>query len=173
VTVAGKIDMNLQRNGVARATARATRVAMLAALAWTGAMAHGGMPHDATAGTGMRHDTTAGNGMRHDATDAAMKPAADGMRADTVTAGGSAEVAVANFAFGPAVLTVTPGTRVTWTNRDTSPHTVTSRDGRFTSSEGMDTGDAFSFVFDQPGTYEYFCSLHPMMVGKVIVKAAG
>ncbi|HKT31512.1 MAG TPA: cupredoxin family copper-binding protein [Gammaproteobacteria bacterium] len=79
-------------------------------------------------------------------------------------------VSISNFSFQPAVLTVKVGTRVTWTNHDTTPHTVTSSDKRFTSSGGLDTGDQHSVVFETPGTYEYFCSLHPMMTGKVIVQ---
>jgi plastocyanin len=66
---------------------------------------------------------------------------------------------------------VTVGTKVTWTNHDSTPHTVTSADKRFDSSSGLDTNDQYSYVFDKPGTYEYFCSLHPMMVGKVVVSA--
>lgn len=82
------------------------------------------------------------------------------------------EISIGNFSFHPAVLTVKAGTKVTWTNHDNTPHTVTSSDKRFTSSGGLDTGDQYSFVFGNPGTYEYFCSLHPMMVGKVIVQPA-
>ena len=95
-----------------------------------------------------------------------------GARALVAVAGGP-EVNVTNFQFQPAVLTVRAGTRVTWINRDTTPHTVTSRDARFTSSAGMDTDDRHAVVFDRPGTYEYFCSLHPMMVGKVVVEPGG
>ncbi|MBU6422051.1 MAG: cupredoxin family copper-binding protein [Gammaproteobacteria bacterium] len=82
----------------------------------------------------------------------------------------AATVSISNFSFQPAVLTLKAGARVTWTNHDTTPHTVTSSDKRFTSSGGLDTGDQYSIVFDKPGAYEYFCSLHPMMVGKVIVQ---
>lgn len=81
-------------------------------------------------------------------------------------------VSISNFSFHPAVLTVKTGARVTWTNHDTTPHTVTSSDKRFNSSGGLDTGDQYSIVFDKPGTYAYFCSLHPMMVGKIIVQPA-
>ena len=80
-------------------------------------------------------------------------------------------VSISNFSFQPAVLEVTAGTKVTWTNHDSTPHTVTSTDKRFDSSSGLDTNDQYSYVFDKPGTYEYFCSLHPMMVGKVVVSA--
>lgn len=82
------------------------------------------------------------------------------------------EVSISNFTFQPALLVVKVGTKVTWTNRDSTPHTVTSSDKRFVSSSGLDTNDQYSYVFDRPGTYEYFCSLHPMMVGKVVVQSA-
>ena len=86
-------------------------------------------------------------------------------------AAASPEVTISNFSFQPPLLTVKVGTRVTWTNRDTTPHTVTSTDKRFESSSGMDTNDRYSYVFGKAGTYEYFCSLHPMMVGKIVVSA--
>jgi len=80
-----------------------------------------------------------------------------------------AEVKIDNFSFGPAALTVTVGTAVTWTNRDDIPHTVVSRDAVF-KSKVLDTDDKFSFKFDKAGTYPYFCSIHPKMTGKVIVQ---
>jgi plastocyanin len=80
-----------------------------------------------------------------------------------------AAVKIANFTFGPKELTVRPGTTVTWTNADDTPHTVTAVDGAF-RSKALDTGDSFAFTFARPGAYAYFCSLHPMMTGKVIVK---
>lgn len=78
------------------------------------------------------------------------------------------EVKIDNFSFGPATITVARGTTVTWTNRDDIPHTVVS-DGAF-KSKAMDTEDKFSYTFAKPGTYSYFCSLHPKMTGKVVVK---
>jgi plastocyanin len=74
------------------------------------------------------------------------------------------------FAFTPQVLTVTPGTIVTWTDADEDPHTVTANDKSFHSA-ALDTDDKFSFTFTKPGEYPYFCSLHPHMTGKIIVKA--
>src|SRR5574340_1001381 len=94
--------------------------------------------------------------------------------ADAPTPAGTAvisRVSISNFSFQPAVLTVKAGTRVTWANHDSTPHTVTSSDKRFSSSGGLDTNDQYSVLFDEPGTYEYFCSLHPMMTGKVIVRS--
>lgn len=78
-------------------------------------------------------------------------------------------VKIDNFSFGPQEITVPSGTKVTWTNRDDIPHTVTSTNDLF-KSKALDTDDQFSFTFDKPGTYEYFCSIHPKMTGKVIVK---
>jgi plastocyanin len=83
-----------------------------------------------------------------------------------------APVKIDNFTFLPETLTVAPGTTVTWTNDDDIPHTVMAKDKAF-RSKALDTGDKFSFTFETPGEYVYFCSLHPHMVGKVIVKAAG
>lgn len=80
-------------------------------------------------------------------------------------------VAIDNFAFDPPTLTVAPGTKVVWVNKDEEPHTVTSvnKDVPFKSA-GLDTDDSFSFTFTKPGTYKYFCSVHPHMVGTIVVK---
>jgi plastocyanin len=81
----------------------------------------------------------------------------------------SAEVKVDNFSFGPATLTVTVGTTVTWTNRDDIPHTIVSTDKVF-KSKVLDTDEKFSFTFSKAGTYPYFCSIHPKMTGSVVVQ---
>jgi plastocyanin len=82
-----------------------------------------------------------------------------------------AAVTIDNFTFSPSALTVQPGARVIWTNRDDIPHTVTSADDpRVMKSAPMDTGDTFAFTFTRPGKYHYFCSLHPHMEGSVIVE---
>lgn len=81
----------------------------------------------------------------------------------------SKEVKIDNFSFSPADLTVPAGTTVTWTNRDDIPHTVRSTDDVF-KSKVLDTDEKFSFTFSKPGTYAYFCSIHPKMTGKVIVQ---
>jgi plastocyanin len=80
-----------------------------------------------------------------------------------------AAVTIDNFNFSPMTLTVAAGTTVTWTNHDDIPHTVRAVDGSF-HSKAMDTDDSYSFTFAKPGVYSYFCSVHPKMVGKVIVK---
>lgn len=81
----------------------------------------------------------------------------------------SVMVKIDNFNFTPPVMTVSTGTKVTWVNKDDVPHTVTSDDKLF-GSRAMDTDDKFSFTFQAPGTYPYYCSVHPKMTGKVIVK---
>ena len=79
------------------------------------------------------------------------------------------EVVIDNFSFQPALLTVKAGTKVTWTNHDDEPHTATDDDKRF-NSKTLDTNDQFSFTFTEPGTYNYFCALHPKMRGQILVK---
>jgi plastocyanin len=81
------------------------------------------------------------------------------------------EVKIDNFSFGPVTLTVPVGTAVTWTNRDDIPHTIVSTDDpKAFKSKVLDTDEKFSFTFSKPGTYLYFCSIHPKMTGKVIVR---
>jgi amicyanin len=80
-------------------------------------------------------------------------------------------VTIANFVFEPKELSVTVGTMVTWVNADDVPHTVTScASPPVFGSQALDTNDTFSFVFKTAGTYDYFCKLHPTMIGKVVVK---
>ena len=79
------------------------------------------------------------------------------------------QVVIENFSFAPATLTVTTGTKVTWINRDDVPHTVNENEKRFKSGT-MDTDDQFSYIFSSPGTFSYFCALHPKMSGQIIVK---
>ena len=79
------------------------------------------------------------------------------------------EVKIDNFVFGPETITVPVGATVTWTNKDDIPHTTVSTDGVF-KSKVMDTEDKFSYTFDKPGTYSYYCTIHPKMTGKVVVQ---
>ena len=78
-------------------------------------------------------------------------------------------VAIHNMHFEPAMLTVDVGTTITWVNGDGSPHTVTDK-GKVFRSAALDTEDRFSYTFAAPGEFTYFCTLHPMMVGKIVVK---
>jgi len=79
------------------------------------------------------------------------------------------KVGIDNFNFSPKSLSVSVGTTVTWTNHDDVPHTVTSRDKTF-SSQAIDTDGTFSFIFAKPGTYAYFCAIHPIMTAEIVVK---
>jgi len=79
------------------------------------------------------------------------------------------QVKIDNFSFTPQTLTVTAGTTVTWTNSDDVPHNVVSTDKVF-KSKTMDTDEKFSYTFTKPGTYGYFCSIHPKMTATVVVK---
>ena len=78
-------------------------------------------------------------------------------------------ITIDNFSFTPKEITVSKGTTVTWINHDDVPHTVVSPDKKF-KSRALDTDEKFSFTFSDPGVYGYFCSVHPVMTGKVIVK---
>ncbi len=86
------------------------------------------------------------------------------------TAKGGAKVSIANFAFTPGEITIAPGETITWTNDDGAPHGLEYHDG----AKGVDPllpGSSFSRRFDRPGAYEYNCSVHPYMTGRVVVRA--
>jgi plastocyanin len=80
------------------------------------------------------------------------------------------EVTIDNFVFNPQTITVKAGDTVTWVNHDDIPHTTTSKTGGF-RSKALDTDDKFSFTFTTPGSFAYFCALHPHMTGSIVVEA--
>jgi plastocyanin len=80
------------------------------------------------------------------------------------------EIGIDNFQFTPAVLTVKAGTKVSWINNDDVPHLIVNTQNKFKQSGVLDTDQRFSTTLTKPGTYDYFCSLHPKMQGKVVVK---
>jgi 3',5'-cyclic-AMP phosphodiesterase len=82
---------------------------------------------------------------------------------------GANEIGIANFRFSPSPLTVRAGTRVTWINNDDVPHLIVSKQGRFTSPV-LDSDQRFGTTLNGAGTYDYFCSLHPQMQGRVVVE---
>jgi plastocyanin len=90
--------------------------------------------------------------------------------ADTAAQAGA--VSIDNFTFGPQTLTVKAGTTVTWTNKDDIPHGIASANNGFAKSKALDTDDSYSITFTTPGTYQYFCYIHPHMTGTVVVQAA-
>ena len=91
---------------------------------------------------------------------APARPAATAVATDAVS--------IRNFAFSPSVVTVPVGTTVTWTNADVEQHTVTARDRSF-NSDAVASDKSFAFTFDKAGSFDYFCQIHPQMVGLVVV----
>jgi plastocyanin len=80
-------------------------------------------------------------------------------------------IAIGNFTFSPANIEVPVGTQVTWSNEDDVPHKIVGTDGGpVTQSPPLDTDQKYTTVFARPGTYRYFCSLHPHMTGTVVVR---
>ena len=79
-------------------------------------------------------------------------------------------IEIKDFSFQPKLVTVPVGAKVVWVNKDEEPHTVVSTDKTFLS-RALDTDDTFAFTFNMPGTYEYFCSVHPRMTAKIVVTA--
>jgi len=90
---------------------------------------------------------------------AATQPAQTGTEAGTVT--------ISNFAFNPATLTIKQGTKVTWTNQDSAAHKIKS--ATFNSGD-INQGEKFEFTFDSKGSFDYSCSIHPSMTGKIVVE---
>ena len=80
------------------------------------------------------------------------------------------EIGIDNFEFTPKVLTVKAGTKITWINKDDVPHLIVNTQNRFHASPVLDTDQRYSAMLTKPGTYDYFCSLHPKMQGKVVVQ---
>ncbi len=89
----------------------------------------------------------------------------------TPTAAADMQIDIQGFAFNPDTLTIPAGTKVTWTNKDSATHTVTSDTGAF-SSNNLPNGASFSFTFNQAGTFAYHCAIHPRMVAAITVTAA-
>ena len=81
-------------------------------------------------------------------------------------------VSIDNFTFTPQSLTVKAGTTVTWTNKDDIPHGIAATNNAFKRSPALDTDDSYSFTFTTPGSYQYFCYIHPHMTGTIVVEAA-
>lgn len=101
------------------------------------------------------------------ATSVSIVSAADAPQA--VAARNAATVTIDNFTFGPKALTVKAGTTVTWVNGDDIPHSIVDKTRKVFRSKVLDTDDSFSFTFMEPGTYDYFCGLHPHMTAQIIV----
>jgi plastocyanin len=81
-------------------------------------------------------------------------------------------ISIDNFTFNPATVTVKAGATVTWTNKDDIPHGIAATGNTFARSKAMDTDGTYSFTFTTPGTYKYFCYMHPQMTGTIVVEAS-
>ena len=97
--------------------------------------------------------------------------ASAGEMANTGSASASeTKIEIKDFAFNPQTITVKSGEKITWINRDEEPHTVVSVEKQFKKSSALDTDQQFTITAGAPGTYTYFCSVHPKMTGAIIVK---
>jgi plastocyanin len=96
---------------------------------------------------------------------------AAGPAKDSSSAGGSeSRIEIKDFSFNPQTITVKSGERITWVNKDEEPHTVVSVQKQFKKSSALDTDQEFTVTAGAPGTYTYFCSVHPKMTGTIIVQ---
>ena len=129
----------------------------------------------------MLPSNTLSNTLRSALVAAALGAATAGMTAAVILPGwaqsapqaSTGAISIDNFTFTPQTLTVKAGTKVTWTNRDDIPHGIASDDNAFTKSKALDTDDSYSFTFATPGTYKYFCYVHPHMTGTIVVEPNG
>jgi plastocyanin len=92
------------------------------------------------------------------------------MKNDASTSNKQNRIEIKDFAFNPQTITVKSGEKVTWINRDEEPHTIVSVEKQFKKSTALDTDQEFTITAGAPGTYSYFCSVHPKMTGIIIVE---
>ena len=92
------------------------------------------------------------------------------MKNDDNTSSKQNRIEIKDFAFNPQTITVKSGEKVTWINRDEEPHTIVSVGKQFKKSTALDTDQEFTITTGAPGTYEYFCSVHPKMTGTIVVE---
>jgi plastocyanin len=83
---------------------------------------------------------------------------------------GQNKIEIKDFAFNPQTITVKSGEKITWINRDEEPHTVVSVEKQFKKSSALDTDQEFTITAGAPGTYTYYCSVHPKMTGTIVVE---
>jgi len=92
------------------------------------------------------------------------------MKNDASSSNKQNRIEIKDFAFNPQTITVKSGEKVTWINRDEEPHTIVSVERQFKKSTALDTDQEFTITAGAPGTYSYFCSVHPKMTGIIIVE---
>ena len=126
----------------------------------------GGAVYGLTAGKKNKNDTTTQN----TGSSNTSQTQTNQNTAATNTPASNSSVSIENFAFSPSDITVKKGTTVTWTNNDSTVHTVTEIDSQNgPKSQQLNQGDKYTFTFDQAGTFHYKCSIHPYMLGSVTV----
>jgi plastocyanin len=103
---------------------------------------------------------------------AAVPPSAGAAGQAAIDPKAAVAVAIDGHAYAPAAITIAAGATVTWKNADDTVHNVVADDRSFRSG-ALDTGDSYAHTFTTPGEYTYYCSLHPYMTGKIIVRPAG
>jgi plastocyanin len=91
------------------------------------------------------------------------------MKDTGASSAGQSKIEIKDFAFNPQSITVKSGEKITWINRDEEPHTVVSVEKQFKKSSALDTDQEFTITAGAPGTYTYFCSVHPKMTGTIVV----
>lgn len=169
-SAATPFEGRLSRRGLLAGAAASVGVALLAACGGSGKAIETAAPPTApapaptsapAAGSGSGGYGGYGNGDYGNAATANTAPAAATTSTNSVT--------IANFAFAPKSITVAPGQRVTWTNKDGATHTVTEDKGAW-DSKNLPSGATFQHTFDQAGTFTYHCAIHSSMVGTVVVK---
>ena len=89
--------------------------------------------------------------------------------ADSTDASGN-KIEIKDFAFNPQTITVKSGEKITWINRDEEPHTIVSVEKQFKKSSALDTDQEFTITAGAPGTYTYYCSVHPKMTGTIVIE---
>ena len=89
---------------------------------------------------------------------------------DSAAGGKQNKIEIKDFAFNPQTITVKSGEKITWVNKDEEPHTVVSVEKQFKKSPALDTDDKYTVTMGAPGTYTYFCSVHPKMTGTIVVE---
>lgn len=139
--------MNFISKSIGSFVLLAASVAFAGGPVWAQSMASSSMP--------MHGKSVSGKSMSSDAT--------------PKTTSKTYSVEIKDFAFAPTTITVPVGAKITWVNKDEEPHTVVSTSDAF-KSRALDTDEQFSFTFAEPGTYKYFCSVHPKMVATVVVE---
>jgi plastocyanin len=88
---------------------------------------------------------------------------------DPIATGGT-RIEIKDFAFNPQTITVKSGEKITWINRDEEPHTIVSVEKQFKKSSALDTDQEFTITAGAPGTYTYYCSVHPKMTGTIVIQ---